>query len=252
MKKNRMMRVASALLVAVLLTTCAISGTFAKYVTSGNSSDTARVAEFGVVISAGGQLFGDTYKAVGEGNSIVAWSNASAGTVNSGTENDRVVAPGTVNNDGLTFGIAGSPEVKVAVNFDVTGTDIVLKAGTGYNKTTTSTNTTDTFDLGTDYNPVVFTLSQDTGSGYVAVPAAGDTLAEIAAYLNGLDAEYAPNTNLATQVGSFKITWTWAFAGNDEADTLLGDLAVNNSLADAAKYSLNTAFEVNISVTQID
>ena len=44
MKKNKMMRIASVLLVAVILTTCAISGTFAKYVTSGNGSDNARVA----------------------------------------------------------------------------------------------------------------------------------------------------------------------------------------------------------------
>ena len=43
MKKNIMMRVASALLIAVLLTTCAISGTFAKYVSTASGSDTARV-----------------------------------------------------------------------------------------------------------------------------------------------------------------------------------------------------------------
>lgn len=45
MRKNRMMRAASALLVAVLMTTCTISGTFAKYVTSADSTDTARVAK---------------------------------------------------------------------------------------------------------------------------------------------------------------------------------------------------------------
>jgi hypothetical protein len=49
MTKNKMMRVASALLVAVLLTTCAISGTFAKYVTSTDASDSARVAYWGFV-----------------------------------------------------------------------------------------------------------------------------------------------------------------------------------------------------------
>ena len=47
MKKNVMMRVASALLVAVLMTTCAISGTFAKYTTTVSSSDGARVANWG-------------------------------------------------------------------------------------------------------------------------------------------------------------------------------------------------------------
>ena len=47
MKKNKMMRLASFLLVATLLTTSMISGTFAKYVTSADSNDSARVAKWG-------------------------------------------------------------------------------------------------------------------------------------------------------------------------------------------------------------
>ena len=47
MKKNRMMRLASVLMVAVMMTTCTISGTFAKYVTSVESQDSARVAYWG-------------------------------------------------------------------------------------------------------------------------------------------------------------------------------------------------------------
>ena len=43
MKKNTMMRIASVLLVAVLLSTCAISGTFAKYTSQyTGSADRAR------------------------------------------------------------------------------------------------------------------------------------------------------------------------------------------------------------------
>ena len=48
MKKNKMMRIASVLLVAVLLSTCAISGTFAKYVTQVSGNDSARVARWGI------------------------------------------------------------------------------------------------------------------------------------------------------------------------------------------------------------
>ena len=47
MKTNTMMRLASVLLVAVLLSTCAIAGTYAKYVTAADSQDTARVAYWG-------------------------------------------------------------------------------------------------------------------------------------------------------------------------------------------------------------
>ena len=48
MKKNKMMRLASGLLVAVLLTTSMISGTFAKYVTTESGSDSTRVAKWDI------------------------------------------------------------------------------------------------------------------------------------------------------------------------------------------------------------
>ena len=62
MRKNKMMRLASSLLVAVLITTSAISGTFAKYTTQDSASDSARVAKWGVTVMASGNLFGTMYK----------------------------------------------------------------------------------------------------------------------------------------------------------------------------------------------
>ena len=53
MKKNKMMRIASVLLVAVLLSTCAISGTFAKYTTTFTSSDTAKIATWDITVEDG-------------------------------------------------------------------------------------------------------------------------------------------------------------------------------------------------------
>ncbi len=44
MKKSKFLRLASALLVIALLTTCAISGTFAKYTSSASGNDFATVA----------------------------------------------------------------------------------------------------------------------------------------------------------------------------------------------------------------
>ena len=46
MKKNVMMRIASLLLVAVIVTSCAVSGTFAKYVSTVNGTATASVAKW--------------------------------------------------------------------------------------------------------------------------------------------------------------------------------------------------------------
>ena len=103
MRKNKMMRLASALLVAVLLTTCAISGTFAKYVTTESGSDTARVAKWGVSITATGETFAESY-----GDTVVS------------SETDvNVVAPGT-SGSLAAITLAGSPEVAVVVNYDAT------------------------------------------------------------------------------------------------------------------------------------
>ena len=48
MKRNRMMRIASFLLIAVLATTCAISGTFAKYTEEFEATSSARVAKWDI------------------------------------------------------------------------------------------------------------------------------------------------------------------------------------------------------------
>ena len=60
MKKNKFMRLASVMLMLCLITTCAISGTFAKYTTSGTATDTARVAKWGVGVEVDGEIMAIT------------------------------------------------------------------------------------------------------------------------------------------------------------------------------------------------
>ena len=62
MRKNKMMRLASSLLVAVLITTSTISGTFSKYTTQDKASDAARVAKWGVELQVAGDMYGLNYK----------------------------------------------------------------------------------------------------------------------------------------------------------------------------------------------
>ena len=52
MKKNRFIKLASGLLVLCLMTTCVIGATLAKYTTATDTQDSARVAKWGVRISA--------------------------------------------------------------------------------------------------------------------------------------------------------------------------------------------------------
>ncbi len=87
MRKNKMMRTASGLLVATLLTTSVISGTFAKYTTEAIGSDSARVAKWG---------FEDTTSLTLDDLFIKAYDT----TVNSTAD---VIAPGTTNSATFAF-----------------------------------------------------------------------------------------------------------------------------------------------------
>ena len=53
------MRTASGLMIAALLTTSMISGTFAKYTTADAAQDSARAAKWGVNLGISGSLYGD-------------------------------------------------------------------------------------------------------------------------------------------------------------------------------------------------
>lgn len=220
MKKNRMMRVASALLVAVLLTTCAISGTFAKYVTSGSGSDSARVAKFGVTVSGTANTFEKTYAKDDTSSSL---------TGNTVVSTEDVVAPGTSGNM-AAFTITGTPEVAVRVKFEGT-----LELGAKWVDSDSNYYCPLEITVGTT---VFKGLDYDSADAFEA--AVND---EIATYTK----DYEANKDLST-IGADApaISWKWAFTGNDDVkDTYLGDQAADSN---AATISLS----VTATVTQID
>lgn len=126
MKKNKTMRLAAMLLVLVLMTTCVIGGTFAKYTTQDSAYDEARVAKWGVELAVVGNLYGETY---GAENKIIK-DDATDATVQSLSAADDVVAPGTQNEEGMTFTLTGKPEVSGTVTATLVYENIYLNAGT--------------------------------------------------------------------------------------------------------------------------
>ncbi len=235
MKKNKMMRVASGVAVLTLLTTCAISGTFAKYTTGSSASDTARVAKFGVTVTASdASMFSKSY-------------DTENGTV---VSTEQVVAPGTKNETGLTFTVAGESEVAVRLDFAMTvDKDVSVKAGS-YLDWTTGNDTTDTFELTDNYTPVVFTLKKDS------TEVKSGTLAEVAEAFAALSTKQGENVAVGTSfAATYTLTWAWAYdteagnGANDKADTLLGNVAAGTAV-EGVETKID--FDMSITVTQVD
>lgn len=244
-KKHWTLRAAGLLFALVLITSCFVGGTFAKYVTSKSASDYARVAKFGVVIEAqDNTAFKTTYATDADGLSIGANSVATS-------TRDSLVAPGTKEDNAVTFSISGEPEVAVRVALTMTGTDVVLNAGTYPDLTTPDPD--GKFTLAKPYHPVVFTLKKNGN-----VERTG-TISEISAYL-ATSKDCAPGTNLSTEFGTYTLSWEWAFedtdiVNKDQADTLLGALAAKQSAFPydpGTDYHTGISFTLTATVTQID
>ncbi len=164
MKKNRIMRVFSVLLALTLISTCAISGTFAKYVTKAEGEDQARVAKWGVLVSVDGNAFADKYAATDE----AYLEDGGEYSVVSSVEGEQVVAPGTSSEEvgaNLVGSVTGTPEVAARYTMEGSGIeDVVLKAGTYTDYTHLvkandgTYGYTDTFTLDKDYAPIKWNM----------------------------------------------------------------------------------------------
>lgn len=243
MKKNRFIKLASGLLVLCLMTTCVIGATLAKYTTAGSGADQARVAKWGVRITA---VANSAFKTAYNKD-----DNNYSGTVSVSSSSDKVVAPGT-SGSATQFSISGTPEVAVRLSFAMTDVkDVYLAAGTY-----TYTDGTEVIVPEGGYYPIKWTLNN--GSENVKT----GTLADIATYLSNNPVDYGPNTDLSAV--RYTLSWNWDFDGNgrganDKLDTLLGDLAAGVTgiqkggvAIDTADYSTQVSYKLTITATQID
>ena len=217
MKRTKTMRMAAVLFALVLITSCFVGNTFAKYVTSGEGTDKARVAKFGVTITP------ETNPAFATSYAVDASDYAVTGTV-SVSASEKVVAPGTKGKlAGIT--VAGTPEVAVRIEY----------------KVDTLTLSNWTIDTDTFYCPLVFNIGSTKVDG--ATYSTADAL--IAALKTAIEKknDYAPGTDLSSD--AIAVTWEWPFttsAANDVKDTKLGNAATPAEIE----------FKISCTVTQID
>ena len=188
-----MMRIASVLLVAVLLSTCAISGTFAKYATTVNNADSARVAAwgFGNSTTISFELFSESYD---------------TGKVQSKDAGVNVIAPGTTQTEMVTLNYAntsgkGAPEVAYTIDINVVSAETSIGANIESNQ-----------NIVWSFNGQQFDHSGDTSSWE-------KMLSAIEAYHENVSANALPtisNTGIS-------ISWEWIWNENAIPDTNLGD-----------------------------
>lgn len=268
MNKNRFLRLASGLFVLCLITTSAISGTFAKYATGDSGNDTARVAKWGVEVAVSGTLFGTDYAAnsLAENPDSIVASSTNVASLDS----KKVVAPGTKNLTGFQIKVTGKPEV--AYELDATtnaafNEDIYLAAGKygvmvkvyGVNADTDMTNlfkmdgdnyvAAGNYSAETDYYalhdactltgkylPVQWTVVND-GADSKTIEVTSQELDTIAANIAAAMDNIAKKAKDEISL-TYKLTWQWEFENNNAADTILGNIAAGKAVVvlEGSKY----------------
>lgn len=248
--KNKLMRLASTMLVLTLLSTCVVSGTYAKYVTTATATDTARVAKFGVEIQTWtNRLFKEQYDSDSAYTGNTVENKQEVGIKN-------LVAPGTKSNGDISFTVTGKPEVAVEVSYKLDiKENVYVPAGT-YTDYTTADVSNDTFTSDQPYYPVKFTLQQ---GGEDVLGCTNVDLTTIQNYLQTTATkQYAPGTDLSGTEGvkGYTLSWKWDFEDTNvtnvnKLDTLLGQVAagVENGYPNVVT---DLDFDLTISVTQID
>jgi len=231
MKKNVMMRAASALLVLVLLTTCVISGTFAKYTTGATGSDQARVAYWGFNQPAETTI--DMFDGTYDDNKV-----KTSGKVD-GFSN--VIAPGTSKTTDFAFGYTNyktdkitAPEVayKFTVKPEITGDYTKLDANPNFKWTLKAPGAAAANEYGT-VDELLAAVEALSGDASGTKTYAAGTLPD--AFKSGNE--------------QYTIGWKWDFetagtgaAAQDAMDTEMG----------SAQALENVTFKITITATQID
>ncbi len=218
MKKNKALTAAFSVFALTMVSMCAIGGTFAKYTTNDNATDTAKVAKWGVTV----EVNADETLTVTETDTDLAETD-----VVEGTTLQNVIAPGT-KADLIEVSISGTPEVAVAVTYTA---DLVL---TGW-----------VIDTNVEYCPLVFTV------GTTPFKIDGTTIKTVSELETAVEgAITARNRSISLEnidqlAESFKVSWSWAYSTSTDDDVKDTKLA---NLTTAPTVSLT----VSATVTQVD
>ena len=232
-------RIVSLLLVVVMLTSCILSSTFAKYVTSSSSKASARIAKWGVEIKTDiSGLFSNEYDFNADGTKDAI-----------SVDMAKIVAPGEqANYFRFETKATGTPEVACELS------------------TTASVSFTNWEIDGVFYCPLVFTINGATVSG-TQFAKAEDFEKFIEYRISLLSAEFEPGVKLGDEKGEngrlsetmyLDIEWQWPMEDtdgdrsngyvNDDLDTIYGIRSADDNENNDPKIK----FEVTQTLEQIN
>lgn len=251
-RQKRLVLVAMVLMIGLVAGMGAM--TYSKYITTGETGNqSATAAQWGFVVNVNAEnLFVSDYKYQ---SGTTATYNGTGGIVVNGTEDAKVVAPGTTGS--MTIAISGKAEVNAR---------LTIKAG--------ATMKEIFFDT---YYPVKWTLNDGVNN-----VVEDEKLADVIAYLQATSQLFVAGTEYNK---TYTLTWEWEFETNEAGlntenrnveDSLIGYKAngrpwsgATNSISgtfigtyqlddtagaiynDAAKISTQITFNLSISVEQV-
>lgn len=197
MKKNKALTAAFSVFALTMVSMCAIGGTFAKYTTHDDATDTATVAKWGVTVTA------ESYEVATDIGGSTQDTHISA----SGSADNVKVAPGSEGK--LVYvDVEGTPEVALTINHDAT---VVVSDGWED-------------ENGAFYFPIAFKVNNVAVTGTFDSKEAVQNALTAAIEAIGKTDAVLTEISAGTELGStydLTVTWSWAFDGDDDADTYL-------------------------------
>ena len=211
MKKTKFLILIGILELLIVIIMITFEGTYAKYITSGKGSDSARVARWNINTT----------------NNIKDLFASSYTNIIDGTEEQGVIAPGTSGT--YFFTISGDVETSYTLSIVASGTDDVNGAIK-------------------EYNPIKYSFTKpNTGNDKDKKPTItieGMTFEELKKAINDIDDGSQIHEAGVLNGDIYTIGWKWEADGDNEKDTLLGNLVSTEN------KTINLS--VNITATQVD
>jgi hypothetical protein len=236
-KNKNTFRVAALLLVACLISSVMLSGTFAKYTSEYAGQDTALVARWDLTMTDGETEFSVAPNVA----TLDLFSHLYDTNILSTAGTEKIIAPG-VSGD-FVLSLTNNSDVAAEIKFDIskTGAEIPMQFAI-----------TDNEDFDFDDEDYQDLILDDIGELTDALNGALSDEIFDESYQNGL-IELAASDDESNSKSTIKVHWRWPFGTsdlvNDETNVADTTLGTDSAAAAAPPDGQRTSYTLNIAIT---